>query len=49
MLIQDPGPEIEPRIRLRIDTETDFPVEYARLSTKRACVPTLVPSRMGPR
>jgi hypothetical protein len=42
-LIHDPGPEIEPHIRLRIDTETDFPVEYARLSTKRGDAPTLVP------
>jgi hypothetical protein len=46
-LIQDPGPEIEPHIRLRIDTETDFPVEYARLSTKRGGAPTLVPHPNG--
>jgi hypothetical protein len=46
-LIQDPGPEIEPHIRLRIDTETDFPVEYARLSTKRGGAPTLVPHPAG--
>ena len=46
-LIQDPGPEIEPHIRLCIDTETDFPVEYARLSTQRGGAPTLVPHPDG--
>ena len=48
-LIQDPGPEIQPHIRLRIDTETDFPVEYARLSTQRGGAPTLVPHPDGAR
>ena len=47
-LIQDPGPEIEPHIRLRIDTQTPFPVEYARLSkTTRGGAPTLAPHPAG--
>jgi len=38
-LIQDPGPELEPRIVMRIKTLTPFPVEYARISrtTRGGC------------
>ncbi len=46
-LIQDPGPEIGPHIRMRIDTETPFPVEYARLSRTRGGAPTLAPHPAG--
>jgi len=47
-LIQDPGPELESRIAMRIKTVTPFPVEYARLSRKtRGGAPTLVPHKSG--
>jgi hypothetical protein len=47
-LIQDPGPELEPRIMMRIKTLTPFPVEYARISGKtRGGAPTLVPHENG--
>ncbi len=47
-LINDPGPELEPRIVLRIKSQTPFPVEYARISGKtRGGAPTLVPHQSG--
>lgn len=47
-LIQDPGPELEPRIVMRIKTQTPFPIEYGRISTKtRGGAPTLVPHQSG--
>jgi len=43
-LINDPGPELEPKIKMRITTTTPFPVEYARISGEtRGGAPTLVP------
>jgi hypothetical protein len=47
-LIQDPGPELEARIVMRIKTPTPFPVEYARISgNTRGGAPTLVPHDSG--
>jgi hypothetical protein len=47
-LIQDPGPELEPRIVMRIKTQTPFRVEYARFSGKtRGGAPTLALHRGG--
>lgn len=41
-LIKDPGLELEPRIVMRIKTQTPFPVEYAKISGKtRGGAPTL--------
>ncbi len=43
-LIEDPGPEIGPLIRERIENvETPFRVEFARSSSSRGSAPTLVP------
>ena len=43
-LIEDPGKEIGPLIRKRIDkVETPFSVEFARTSSSRDGAPTLVP------
>lgn len=47
-LVADPGPELEPKIAMRITTTTDFPVEYGRYSGKtRGGAPTLVPHEAG--
>jgi hypothetical protein len=46
-LIYDAGSELEPRIEMRIRTQTPFPVEYARFSAKRGGGPTLVPHESG--
>jgi hypothetical protein len=46
-LIHDPGLELEPKIGMRIRTQTPFPVEYARFSAKRGGGPTLVPHESG--
>ena len=46
-LITDPGPELQPRIAMRIKVETPFPVEYARISRTRGDAPTLVPHESG--
>lgn len=46
-LISDPGVEISLLIVRRIETETPFPVEYARISTTRAGAPTAVPHTSG--
>jgi hypothetical protein len=46
-LISDPGPEIAPKIRMRIKTQSPFPVEYGRLSRTRGGAPTLVPHPQG--
>jgi hypothetical protein len=46
-LIHDPGSELEPKIGMRIKTQTPFPVEYARYSAKRGGGPTLVPHEQG--
>ena len=47
-LIHDPGPELMPRIVMRLKTATPFPVEYARISGKtRGGAPTLVPHECG--
>jgi hypothetical protein len=46
-LISDPGPEIEPLIVRRVQTDTPFPVEYGRLSRSRGGAPTLVPHSLG--
>ena len=46
-LIHDPGSELQPKIGMRIKTQTPFPVEYARFSTKRGGGPTLVPHESG--
>jgi hypothetical protein len=47
-LIHDPGPELEPKIVMRIKTQTPFPVEYARYSGKtRGGAPTLIPHESG--
>lgn len=42
-LIDDPGEEIKELEIKRIDCETPFKVEFARLSTSRGDAPTLVP------
>jgi hypothetical protein len=46
-LIRDPGREIRPLIIKRIPTKTPFPVEFARLSSKRGNAATLVPYAIG--
>lgn len=47
-LISDPGPELAPKIIMRIKTPTPFPVEYARYSGEtRGGGPTLVPHEAG--
>lgn len=46
-LITDPGPELRPRICMRINAKTPFPVEYARISRARGGAPTLVPNESG--
>lgn len=46
-LISDPGVEIGPLIVARIETQTPFPVEYARLSATRGGSPTAVPHSSG--
>jgi len=47
-LIADPGPELAPKITMRIKTPTPFFVEYGRLSGKtRGGAPTLVPHEAG--
>lgn len=46
-LITEPGEEIGPKIRMRIKTQTPFPVEYGRLSRTRGGAPTLVPHPQG--
>ena len=46
-LITNPGPELQPRIEMRIKVETPFPVEYARISRTRGGAPTLVPHESG--
>ena len=46
-LIGDPGPEIGPKIIMRIKCQTPFGVEYGRLSQTRGGAPTLVPHEKG--
>lgn len=47
-LINDPGPELQPKIVMRLKTITPFPVEYGRYSgTTRGGAPTLVPHQAG--
>ncbi len=46
-LINEPGPEITPRIRMRLSTTTPFSVEYGRYSQKRGGAPTVVPHVKG--
>lgn len=47
-LINDPGPEIGPKIVMRIKCQTPFGVEYGRYSKKtRGGAPTLVPHEKG--
>jgi hypothetical protein len=46
-LIDDPGNEIAPHIRLRLKCQTPFKVEFARKSTGRKDAPTLVPFEAG--
>jgi hypothetical protein len=46
-LISDPGSELEPRIGIRIKTQTPFPVEYGRISRTRGGAATLVPHEAG--
>ena len=47
-LIEDPGEELDPRIRNRVEgVETPFSIEYARSSISRAGGPTLVPVDPG--
>jgi hypothetical protein len=47
-LIDDPGPEIGPKIQLSLlNVETPFAVEYARSSRSRGGAPTLVPVDTG--
>ncbi|MCC6796589.1 MAG: N-6 DNA methylase, partial [Candidatus Hydrogenedentes bacterium] len=46
-LIGDPGPELAPKIIMRIKTPTPFPVEYGRYSQTRSGAPTLVPHPAG--
>ncbi|MBS1666321.1 MAG: hypothetical protein JST58_02995 [Bacteroidetes bacterium] len=42
-LIDDPGPEISPKIKATIDCITPFNVEFARMSKTRDNAPTLIP------
>jgi len=42
-LIDDPGPEITPKIKTTIDCITPFNVEFARMSKTRDNAPTLIP------
>ena len=47
-LINEPGPELNARIVMRIKTQTPFPVEYGRYSGRtRGGAPTLVPHTKG--
>lgn len=47
-LIGDPGPELAPKITMRIKCQTPFNVEYGRYSGKtRGGAPTLVPHKNG--
>jgi len=47
-LINDPGPELAPKVIMRIKTQTPFPVEYGRFSGRtRGGAPTLVPHCKG--
>jgi cation transport regulator ChaC len=47
-LIEDPGCEIEPLIRYRInDVKTPFKIEFSRKSSSRDNAPTLVPVKEG--
>jgi len=47
-LIADPGPELAPKITMRIKTPTPFPVEYGRYSGKtRGQAPTVVRHEAG--
>ncbi len=46
-LIGHPGPELAPKIIMRIKTPTPFPVEYGRNSQTRGGAPTLVPHAAG--
>ncbi len=46
-LIGDSGPELAPKIIMRIKTPTPFPVEYGRYSQTRGGAPTLVPHPAG--
>jgi hypothetical protein len=46
-LIGDPGPELKPKIRMRLKTTTPFPVEFGRYSKTRGDAPTLVPHEGG--
>jgi hypothetical protein len=46
-LIKDPGPELQPKIDMRISVKTPFRVEYARVSRTRGGAPTLVPHAEG--
>ncbi len=48
-LITKPGPEIAPLIKLRLQTTTPFPVEYARISKseKRNGAPTVIKHEAG--
>jgi hypothetical protein len=41
-LITDPGAEIAPRIKLRLQTTTPFPVEFGRYGKKRDGAPTVI-------
>jgi len=42
-LIDDPGPELQPRIVARLNAMTPFRVEFARKSESRGYGPTLIP------
>ncbi len=46
-LISDPGPEISPKITMRIKCPTPFGVEYCRESQTRGMAPTLAPHQEG--
>jgi hypothetical protein len=46
-LIPDPGLEIGAKIRMRVKTQSPFPVEYGRLSQTRGGAPTLVAHPQG--
>jgi hypothetical protein len=46
-LIEDPGPDILHLLVRRVNTQTPFPVEFARTSSSRSNGPTLVPFPHG--
>jgi len=46
-VMSDPGKEICPLIVCRIPTETPFPIEFVRLSSKRGDAPTVAPHSSG--